>query len=288
MVTFIQNLTFQLKKKEIQAIPEVLAFNFMMALIPMLIIFFQILAFLSIETTVLDETLAGIVPEDVYIFMMDFLDTASIDFRLHPVLLITTVVTLTLTISKGVNGIFKAFLITYDETVDVPGFKHRIAAVLTFFLLLAFAAVATLFLTTSHVLFQNMPSVIATVVELFVFALLCLIFFYLLFRLAPNKKKSFKDLIPGTLVTSIGFIATTMIFTFYVDRLANFHLIYGTLSIIIILLTWLFLLGWVINVGIQTNYVMQYKDCLRASPLKAVQEVANSTADKATKDVGKS
>ena len=254
-----EGLIYQLKKKEIQAIPEVLAFNFMMALIPMLIIFFQILAFLSIETTMLDETIAQYLPTELYNFIIEFLETASLGFSNHPILIIITAITLTLTISKGVNGIFKSFLITYNETADVPAYKHRLAAILTFFLLLGFGSIATLFITTSHVFLANLHPVIKTIVEIVIFTFICFAFFFLLFKLAPNKKKSFKELLPGCALTTVGFILTTIIFTYYVDRLANFHLVYGSLAIIIILLTWLYLLGWVINLGIQVNYVINKK-----------------------------
>jgi len=252
-------LIAQLKKKEIQAIPEVLAFNFMMALVPMLIIFFQILAFLSIETSVFDETIAQFLPAELYNFIMEFLETASLGFNDHPILVIVTAITLTLTISKGTNGIFKAFLITYDETVDTPGFKHRLSSILMFFLLLIFASLATLLITTSHVFLRNLHPILTSAIEIPSFILICFAFFYLLFKLAPNKKKSFTQLLPGCMITTIGFIITTLVFTFYVDRLANFHLVYGSLAIIIILLTWLFLIGWVINLGIQINYVLQQK-----------------------------
>ena len=255
MSTFKQDIITQLKKKEIQAIPEVLAFNFMMALVPMLIIFFQILAFLSIETTMLDETIAQYLPAELYSFIMEFLETASLTLGDHPFLFIVTAITLTLTISKGVNGIFKAFQITYDETNNVPGFKHRLGSILTFFLLLGFGAFAVLFITTSHVILANLHTVVRTIIEIVIFTLICFTFFFLLFKLAPNQKKSFKQLLPGSALTTVGFIVSTVVFTYYVDQLANFHLVYGSLAIIIILLTYLFLIGWVINLGIQVNYV---------------------------------
>ena len=255
MANFKQDIISQIKKKEIQAIPELLAFNFMMALVPMLIIFFQVLAFLSIETTMLDETIAQFLPAELYSFIMEFLETASLTLGDHPLLFVVTAITLSLTISKGVNGIFKAFQITCDETADIPGYKQRLSSILAFFLLLGFGAFATLFITTSHVLLANVFPAIRSIIELIIFTLICFTFFFLLFKLAPNKKKSFKQLLPGASLTTIGFMITTIIFTYYVDQLANFHLVYGSLAIIIILLTWLYLLGWVINLGIQINYV---------------------------------
>ena len=257
--TVIQSIISQIKKKEIQAIPEILAFNFMMALVPMLIIFFQVLAFLSIETQVLDRAIANYLPSELASFITDFLATASISFSDTPVLVIATLITLTLTISKGVNGIFKAFLITYDEAVHTPVYRHRIASILAFFLLLFFAILATAFITTSHFLLAGAHFITRTTAELGIFGLICFTFFYLLFKLAPITNKTKRQILPGCILTTVGFVITTMIFTFYVDRLANFHLIYGSLAIIIILLTWFYLIGWVINIGIQLNYVLKQK-----------------------------
>lgn len=258
MLTFKQDLLNQLKKKEIQAIPELVAFNIMMALIPMLMIFFQILAFLSIETTLLDETIARYLPTELYSFIMTFLETASLGRADNPLLLLITAITLTLTISKGTNGIFKAFLITYPETTHTPAYKHRMAAILTFFLLLGFGTFATVFITTSHVLLSGVHPQLKTLLEILIFALTCFTFFFLLFKLAPHPNKSTSDILPGCLLTTIGFITTTTLFTYYVDQLANFHLIYGSLAVIIILLMWLYLLGWVINLGIQVNYLRMH------------------------------
>lgn len=259
MSTFKRDLINQFKKKEIQAIPEIVAFNFMMALVPMLIVFFQTLAFLSIETTIFDESLSQFIPAELYIFLVEFLETASLDLGDHPILITITIATLSLTISKGVNGIFKAFLITYHEPTNTPGYKYKLTVILTFFLLLSFSAFATFFITSSHVFLTNLQPFIKKIVDILIFTVICFTFFFLLFRLAPNKEKSIKQLLPGCVITTVGFIITTNIFTFYVNQLADFHLIYGSLAIIIILLTWLYQFGWVINLGIQINYVINKK-----------------------------
>jgi len=256
MYEFKHQLIGQLKKKEIAAIPEVLAFNFMMALIPLLIVFFQILAFLSIETTVLDETIANYVPTELYEFLMDFLATASINFSQHPMLLFFSVSTLILTISKGVNGIFKAFAITYVERQKEPAYKRRLTAILTFFLLLIFVSFAVVIIAASHFLLMNVHLALKAVIELVIFMIVCFGFFFLLFLFTADKKQSFRKIIPGTFLTSIGFVITSRVFVYYVDQLANFHLIYGSLTAIIVLFIWLYLLGVVINLGIQINYVL--------------------------------
>jgi len=246
----------QLRKKEIASIPEVLAFNFMMALIPLLIVFFQILAFLSIETSILDETIAHYVPAQIYTFLMDFLATADLKFSHHPVLLLFSVGTLILTISKGVNGIFKAFAITYTDHKQQPTYKRRLKAILAFFLLLIFVLLGLIITSASHLLLTDFHPLIKGGIELVIFMTFCTLFFFLLFLVTTDRASASTHVIPGAGLTSIGFIVTTLIFSFYVDQLANFHLIYGSLTAIIVLFFWLYLLGFVINLGIQMNYVL--------------------------------
>ena len=252
---FTQEIIEQFKKREVTVIPEVLAFNFMMALIPMLIVFFQILTFLSIETTMLDVIMTNYLPTIMHDFIMNFRNAdAAIRFNSNPILIIVTLGTLLFTISKGINGIFKAFQITYSDTLEAH-YKHRLKAIIVFLLLLIFAAMAVGVLTASHFMFTHIPNGVRNVIEMIILTFLCFAFFFLLFRLAPNKKKKAKQILPGVLFTTAGFIVTSLVFTFYVERLANFN-IYGALAIIIILLTWLFLIGWVINIGIQINYII--------------------------------
>lgn len=256
MQLFVQRLISQFKKKEVQSIPDILAFNFMMALIPMLIVFFQILAFFSIETGALNRLLVNYLPAEIHNFIGDFLNNSDLKFSDSPVLLVVTIITLAFTVSKGVNGIFKAFKITYTPDQQIPGYHHRLIAIGTFFLILSFGAIATAFIATSHLFLAQFHTFFRTIIELLTVSVLCFSFFYLLFRFAPVKRDIAKKIIPGCLFTTAGFVISTAIFRIYVDRLANFHVLYGALAIIIILLTWLYLVGWVINIGIQINFLL--------------------------------
>ena len=253
---FLKQLFAQLKRKEIAAIPELLAFNFIMAIIPLLIVFFQILAFLSINTTMLNETIANYLPEELYQFFLNFIENETIQLSRHPLFLIISIGTLILTISKGVNGIFKAFAITDIDHHNEPMYKRRLAAILTFFSLLAFVSFGVLIITSSHHFLANFPPFIRSFIELCIFTLVCFGFFFLLFMLTSCKKQNCRKILPGTFVSATGFIITSIVFSYYVDRLANFNLIYGSLAAIIVLLFWLYLFGFVINIGIQINFVM--------------------------------
>ena len=64
-------------------------------------------------------------------------------------------------------------------------------------------------------------------------------------------------IIPGALITSVGWSITSITFSFYVNYIANYSKFYGSLSVIIILLFWLYLLGYTITLGLQVNYILK-------------------------------
>ncbi len=84
-----------------------------------------------------------------------------------------------------------------------------------------------------------------------------LTFFLLLFYLSPTIKIKIHEIIPGALVTSIGWSVASIAFSFYANKIANYNKFYGSLSVIIILLFWLYILGYAITVGLQVNYVLK-------------------------------
>ena len=82
-------------------------------------------------------------------------------------------------------------------------------------------------------------------------------FFVLLFYLSPTIKIKIHEIIPGALVTAIGWSVASIGFSFYVNYIANYNKFYGSLSVIIILLFWLYILGYTIMIGLQVNYILK-------------------------------
>lgn len=99
--------------------------------------------------------------------------------------------------------------------------------------------------------------VIITVLRTSISFFAYLTFFLLLFYLSPTIKIKIHEIIPGALVTSIGWSIASIIFSFYANTIANYNKFYGSLSVIIVLLFWLYILGYAITVGLQVNYILK-------------------------------
>lgn len=71
----------------------------------------------------------------------------------------------------------------------------------------------------------------------------------------PSKKVPFRDIVPGSVFASVGFLLVTFVFNVYSTRSTNYDILYGSFSNIVALLMWFWFLAWVMCLGITTNRV---------------------------------
>jgi len=91
-----------------------------------------------------------------------------------------------------------------------------------------------------------------------VFSLL-FIMICLLYYLIPNKKISFKSIIPGSIITVIGWYYAAKIFTLYLKNFNQFNIIYGSLGGIIISLIFFYIISMIFIFGAEFNYFIKQK-----------------------------
>lgn len=71
----------------------------------------------------------------------------------------------------------------------------------------------------------------------------------------PSVRVTFKSVLPGSILASIGLLVVTMGYSIYASSLANYDVLYGALSSVIALLMWFFLISWVLFFGVLCNKV---------------------------------
>ena len=74
-----------------------------------------------------------------------------------------------------------------------------------------------------------------------------------LYTMAPDKKIPSKYVTLGSLFTTIGWLLVTLGYAFYITNIANYNRFYGSLSNIIILIIWIYLISYVFVLGIAIN-----------------------------------
>jgi len=80
--------------------------------------------------------------------------------------------------------------------------------------------------------------------------------FSLIYWLVPNLKIQFKSVLPGALFATVGWILTSLAFSFYVGSYGNYSSTYGSIGGIIVLMMWLYFSAIILMLGGQLNAVM--------------------------------
>lgn len=257
---FIKKCHQQLKYREISKLPEQIAFNLLMAIAPLMIALVQIVTYFSIQTDSINERLAAYLPGELQQLLTDFLQQHVMGGKDNTFVIIMTLIPFFWSISKGFYGIRVAANTTYQVPLMKFAYLERVISFLTLCFLMI---LLILIILSQHLLslFLNMTFAnqfsLWQAFQMLISLAVYFAFFLLLMYLAPNVKIKLKEIIPGALVATIGWSLISWVFAFYVNTIANYNRFYGSLSAIIILLMWLYILGFMITIGLQVNYILK-------------------------------
>ncbi|WP_306488565.1 YihY/virulence factor BrkB family protein [Agathobaculum sp.] len=81
--------------------------------------------------------------------------------------------------------------------------------------------------------------------------------FLMLFnRIVPNLHLKFREVWPGALFSLVAWILVSWAFSFYVDNMARYSVLYGSLGTIIVLMLWLYIVSMLLLMGPQLNHTL--------------------------------
>ena len=86
-----------------------------------------------------------------------------------------------------------------------------------------------------------------------VVAVLCYFALFFLYALAQDDRQPWRNIWPGTLAALAAWMALSWLYAFYVDNIANYSLLYGSIGTVIALLIWLNMSSVVLIMGAELN-----------------------------------
>ena len=163
-------------------------------------------------------------------------------------------------VSKATSSMIIALNVAYDEK-ETRGFIWL--TVLSFLLVLGGLALGlTAFATTAVLAFlgsliPNAPGFVLTGIRITSYLLLAGLVVTAsacLYRYAPSRPHAkWVWLSPGALIATVVWLAATAGFGFYASRFGDYNATYGSLSAVVVLLTWLWLSSYVFLIGAELN-----------------------------------
>jgi YihY family inner membrane protein len=168
--------------------------------------------------------------------------------------------------TKGASSIVTALNIAYEEK-ETRGFiaLYLLAFAITggAVLLALVAALSTAAFALLDSLIPGAPGILLLAIRLVsygVLASLGVTAAACLYRFGPNRRKAkWAWLTPGSLAATLVWLGATIGFGIYVSRFGNYGATYGSLSAVIVLLTWLWLSAYVFLLGAELNSELEHQ-----------------------------
>ena len=76
---------------------------------------------------------------------------------------------------------------------------------------------------------------------------------YFLYALAQDSRQPWRNIWPGTVGALAAWVALSWLYSFYVDNIANYSLLYGSIGTVIVLMIWLYMTAAILIMGAELN-----------------------------------
>ncbi|MCD2255173.1 YihY/virulence factor BrkB family protein [Agrilactobacillus fermenti] len=181
--------------------------------------------------------------------------------------------------SRGFNivrqSVNKAYQVDpqYGDTAVVNAIIRRLVAFLfTFGIVLVIFALSIVFIFGQRFLEWVLPifKLPSTILDIFtrwrwpVVGIGLFVVMWLMYYFLPSAKIKFVSVFPGTIVTTVSWLAISQAFSFYVTHFGQWDS-YGTLGVFVILLLWMNIIAMVFMFGAILNAIFQER---RFGPIK--------------------
>jgi len=260
---FVKELLVRIKKVDVTGLGSQLAFFFLLSLFPLLIFIMTLLPYLNFNQAEVFLLIRDYAPGSVAMLIENTLNEI-LQNRNGGLLSIGALATVW-SASKGMNALTKALNRSYFTEESRSFIMARGMSVVFTIMLIAVLLVALVLpvfgqqigvLAFSYMgleegfltLWAGLRWLVPPVLIFFVFSLI--------YWLVPNLKIQFKSVLPGALFATVGWILTSLAFSFYVGSYGNYSSTYGSIGAIIVLMMWLYFSAIILILGGQLNAVM--------------------------------
>lgn len=246
-------------KPEMKILPGQLAYFLILSVFPLL----TLLGYIGSKITLLSgpfiEIISKFLPNSFNDILLPFLTKSNITGNVTFVMILGFIL-----VSNGTHSI----IITSDELygIDYGDYiKRRVKAFFMIFILLFLFMFVIIVLAYGNIIVNNLVNldILSRFRNNVYFAFILIkwpisfiLFFWILkflYTISPDEEIPSRFMNKGAFFTTIGWIITTFGYSYYVNNFANYSLFYGSLSGIIVMMIWIYLISFIFVMGIAIN-----------------------------------
>lgn len=272
---FFKKAINTIKKPEMRILPGQLAFFLVLSLIPLAALLGTIASSLSISIDSIEKIMQGTIPDGVIDFLVEIMNNKKPNFNITIFFISAFILA-----SNGAHSM----IITSNEIYKIKSknyINRRIKAIWMTVVMAGLFLILFLIPIFGDYIFEiirnNMVTnrfieIIYFIYQVIKYPILVVVLHFnikLLYVLAPDEHISSSTMTKGALFTTIGWIIASEIFSFYIGTFNSYDKFYGSISNIIILLVWIYLVAYIFVLGMVIN-AGNYRE--KTEELKVVSE----------------
>ena len=258
------DFSYNLKKKNIASYASSMAFFFFLSLVPMLIVICAVLPYTPLTEENLVNAVTGVTPDTVDALIRSLID--EVYRKSSGTLSIALIVTI-VSAGKGALALMRGLNAINDVEEKRNFITIRLIAsfytVVMLVVMILFLVVMVFGGQLVNLILYRVPQ-LQYLVSLYMEFRFIVVWVFLtplfaaVYTFVPDKKLNFRDQIPGACFTSVVWSIFSWGFSLYVNR-SGAYSVYGSLSIIVIIMIWMYAGMYIIMLG---AYLNQYFEML--------------------------
>lgn len=260
LISMIGSVIEKAQKDHITAFSAQAAFFTILSFFPFLIVVLSLMRFFPITPQDMISLADTYLPQQYSQSVIPII--RSLNGKLTTTYMSFTILTLLWSASKGVLSMMTG-LNTIHEIEEkrnyfvlrfISSFYIALMAIAVLFgmILLLFGNSLLMQLYRFQPVLENQHVFFAIVRFLLAFFTFMLVFI-IMFRFLPSKNFKTKEILPGSLLTSFGWIILSFLFSMYFDNFKIYNIMYGGLTSILMTLFWLYFCMMILFIGAEIN-----------------------------------
>lgn len=256
---YLNNFINLFKKPEMRILPGQLAFFFVLSIIPIVALLGILASKMGVSLDNIEASFNIAIPNGVALFIKEIVNHESISFNLTVFLISAFILA-----SNGMHSIIIASNTIY-KIKPRNVIKRRGKAILMtfilveiiFFLLVIPVFGDTIFAALNEHFANNVIVILLSKIYYLLKYPICIIIIYLniksIYTIAPDAKIEPVSARKGALFTTISWLLTSELYSYYLNNFTSYDIFYGSISNIIILLLWVYMLAYIFVLGLIIN-----------------------------------
>lgn len=248
------------KKDNVGAYSAQTAFFVTISFIPFIMLLLSILKFLPVEQDNMVLQIVSLFPAGAKELIASFIEE-TYDKSGAAVISITAVSTLWAS-SIGVFSLVKGINRVFCENETRNYFAVRFMSMIYTLLIMAILILCLGFLVFGNILteivLRSIPpflgeTFILEVIRVALGFVILSVFFVVMYVIVPNRKTKIYAQFPGAVLCSAGWTGFSYVFSYYYENIANYSYLYGSLSVLVFFMLWLFVCIYMLFIGAEIN-----------------------------------